>query len=116
MNYKYSNKESEIERLAVDALDAHLYVDGWLMQGELLYPSGILGISVAYDNGPIGCAVNINSLVDVMVFVKEEYRRRGIGKTLLKKLNVDNPRVCVNQSSYRRKVWESAFPQFRVAY
>lgn len=98
IKYKKADARSRkgMSFLAEEALGNRLYVNGWLLQGQLgdfcrVYMGGQAGdsIAVAYDGKkPIGVCVMFNGKHRrgpmSMTFVRVAYRREGIGEQLVK--------------------------------
>lgn len=64
----------------------HLYVQGWLIRDWIDYPACIEMIALYSENNVwVGCAIKTcHASVNVGVYVKPEYRRRGIGTKLFR--------------------------------
>lgn len=78
----------EDNKAAQIALDNRLYVDGWLMKTfyERIINGNVMNysISVAVVDGVIVGAATLSGLKKmVSVFVKDDYRKKGIGSNLL---------------------------------
>ena len=77
--------KSTVLVLAKHALEAKLYVPGWIMQTWYEDPGYIRAITVAYRyNEPIGACV-ITKDRDIGTYVAKNYRRRGIGTIIVKR-------------------------------
>lgn len=79
------------------ALKHKLYVPRWSFYKWFSNPlSNVLYICIAWDeDNPIGCAV-ISADEEAGIFVKEEYRSRGIGRRLLKYMTGSNVKFTLS--------------------
>lgn len=78
------------QHLALVALDHHLYVDEWLLSDTLqdVREGLTTGTDVMLEcvNGiPIGAITVERTSRECMIFVKTEYRRKGIGRRLVER-------------------------------
>jgi len=102
------------------ALRSRLYVSGFLLSGVLKdIRSGILEARVLLhyeDDIPVGVAVLIidgvptsylSSFYDLMIFVRNSYRNRGIGKELVEQMKVSNNLKVGRGSRYSSNFWQS---------
>lgn len=85
-----AGSDPEAKKHIKNAFSARLYVNGWCLRALLkracrIPDDAILTISMAYaDDKPIGVAVRpMNRGEAIWVFVREKYRRNGIGKQLV---------------------------------
>lgn len=85
--FKCRNKTTENAKIAIKN---HLYISGWTLLDSLKEvvnnkKGNSYYVNIAYrDNKPI--AVIYATSTHIQIFVKKEYRRRGIGKQLINRL------------------------------
>lgn len=98
-----ASTNTRMSELASEALQARLYVSGWMLNAELNdiknsrdMDEYITSITIAYlDGKPIGVCTSRrwrrykNPIV--MVFVRKKYRRLGIGTKMVKKIMGKKP-------------------------
>lgn len=113
ITYKWSTNKDRIDIMVNLALKNKLYVSGWQMQGQYEYPDHIYRCALAFDNNkPIGCCLYLptHSYYDLMTFVKEKYRRRGIGTTLVRLATrgIDRNNMKFDSYSFRNKFFTQA--------
>lgn len=88
MNIKYKTFKtiSEIENACKIGISNRLYVPCWMIRDYLtLFKKDIKKIVIAYDNEkPIALGL-INNNFRFMVFVRKNYRKRGIAFSIFKK-------------------------------
>lgn len=102
------------------ALRGRLYVSGFLLSGVLKdIRAGILEarVNLHYeDDIPVGVAVLItdgvptnylSSYYDLMIFVRTNYRNRGIGKKLIDEMKVSTSLKVGRGSRYSCNFWHS---------
>lgn len=120
-DYLIFSTRSKIKEYSKLALDNNLFFSdrSSYMESVLRKKENIEKISLCQFNGYIiGAAILLKKdAYDVMVYVKEKYRRRGIGTKLVKKLTNNNEiKVCNSNGKLedgkiinRRKFWNSIF-------
>lgn len=93
-----ANDEQEKIQMAKLALEMHLYVPSWTMQGA--YADIKSGENVDYDfamafsgKKVLGCIILNKMTGEVDVFVKKEYRRQGVGSKLIQMMKEHNNEV-----------------------
>jgi GNAT superfamily N-acetyltransferase len=103
------------------ALKNRLYVSGYMLSGVLIkIRSGKLDARVVIhveNENPVGVAVYIPnefSYYETMIFVRKAMRNRGIGSSLLEKLNAPKKtRVGVGCSASRNFWYKNGFNYIR---
>lgn len=96
IKYKLSTPET-LRNFAYQALDNHLYIDGWMLKMWLNNLRGTETISLAYDGIiplPIGIALRHSFYSSeesdhIAVYVKPNYRRLGIGTKLIQTITTE---------------------------
>lgn len=87
-HYKSSQDGKDIKTAANICIRKKLYVDGWCFWGWLNNPSICEHIFIAFNNNnPVGCCIilfdNVVRPFNFGIFVKEKYRRLGIGSRII---------------------------------
>ena len=88
ITYKHTSDKGKIEEYAQIARSSRLFVPklGWRMNVECQLLERIRKIVLAYDGTrAVGCCLGLTmKRVNVIIFVKKSYRRRGIGTRLIR--------------------------------
>lgn len=109
MEYKVLSTREEIDDIIPKLIDQKLYLyQHWRMYHWYTWsPESILKISLAINNNKIiGVGLHTHPESDginVAVFVKSAFRRKGIGTKLVQLLEVEN-RITYN-NGYRQNFW-----------
>lgn len=83
----YSEKNAK-EKACMLCLEHRLYVDGWSLKHWFTNHDFIIKLVVMFDNEkPIGVGVlSHHTFYNVGIYVKDEYRRKGYGTRIFKRL------------------------------
>ena len=103
--------ESQIARACklIQRYELHADKDFFMLYRWSKNPKSFDRVCIAWENSvPLGCSVLVSELsdkADIAVYVKPEYRRRGIGTKLAEKVGFNNDlRFTANHSNM--KFWE----------
>lgn len=122
ITYKTTLTENGIQKFANIILNNRLHFKSGgsgIRDGcsSIVYRSKIRGICIAYDGDiPIGCALvyhgYLKSAYEMQTYVEDDYRRKGVGTQLVRKIKYRFPAVkkyeYYNVGEQRKKFFEKA--------
>lgn len=118
IEYLVKNEPKEVEEYCQLAADNDLYVPGWTLFDWYLTEGWVKCISLAKDSvfGYVGAAA-LSKENDVSVFVKTDFRRKGIGTNLLALLTKDYDEVFgIDYCPWKNKNINQAFFQKSMSH
>jgi GNAT superfamily N-acetyltransferase len=103
--YSVSRNAASIEAAIAIIKEAHLYVDGWRFWDWMETPSNIRYIVLCHMNGEaVGAGIIYAEVWECQpnagVFVHPSYRKNGIGKEILRKLEQQEISLRTNYGEY----------------